>query len=141
MCDRHEFFFEFDKAFNHQLIEKFEASPDHPLAPDVAPALTGVYALCFQGQLVYAGKALNTTLARRLTEHYRKIAGRRNIEVSEVSCRFLTIDGDWFVRAAEDALIQYYTPLWQSSGFGSHVPGRGRPGIRTSRWDQEYPPR
>jgi hypothetical protein len=65
MCDRHEFFFEFDKAFNHQLIEKFEASPDHPLAPDVAPALTGVYALCFQGQLVYAGKALNTTLARR----------------------------------------------------------------------------
>jgi hypothetical protein len=43
------------------------------------------------------------------------------------------------VRAAEDALIQNYQPLWQKSGFGSHVPGRGRPGIRISKWDQEYP--
>lgn len=141
MCERHAFFFEFDKAFNHQLIDKFEASPEHPLTLDIAPPLKGVYALYHRRQLVYAGKALNTTLARRLTEHYRKIDGRRNIEVAEVSCRFLVIDGDWFVRAAEDALIQKYQPGWQSSGFGSHVPGRGRPGIRTSRWDQEYPPR
>ena len=141
MCDSHEFFFEFDKAFNHQLIEKFEASPEHPLTADVAPPLKGVYALYHQGELVYAGKALNTTLARRLTEHYRKIIGRRHIKVSVVSCRFLVIEGDWFVRAAEDALIQHYTPLWQSSGFGSHVPGRGRPGIRVSSWDRQYPPR
>lgn len=94
-----------------------------------------------RGELVYAGKALNTTMARRLSEHYRKIAGRRNIEVAGVSCRYLVIDGDWFVRAAEDALIQNYKPLWQSSGFGSHVPGRGRPGTRISRWDQDYPPK
>ena len=139
MCDKHDFFFEFDKAFNHQLIEKFEASPEHPLAPDVAPPLTGVYALYHGRELVYAGKALNTTLARRLTEHHRKIAGRRNIVVEDVSCRFLIIDGAWFVRAAEDALIQNYQPLWQKSGFGSHLPGRGRPGIRISKWDQEYP--
>jgi len=141
MCDRHEFFFEFDRAFNHQLIEKFEASPDHPLTLDIAPPLKGVYALYHRRGLVYAGKALNTTLARRLNEHYRKIAGRRNIDVADVSCRYLVIDGDWFVRAAEDALIQNYQPMWQNSGFGSHVPGRGRPGIRVSRWDQEYPPR
>jgi len=139
MCDEHHFVFEFDKAYNHQLIEKFEASPEHPLAVDVAPPIKGVYALYYRGELVYAGKALNTTLARRLAEHHRKIAGRRNIEVSEVTCRFLTIDGDWFVRAAEDALIQYYAPLWQNSGFGSHVPGRGRPGIRRSQWDTMYP--
>ena len=141
MCDQHEFFFEFDKAFNHQLIEKFEASPEHPLAPDVAPPRKGVYALYHEGELVYAGKALNTTLARRLSEHFRKIAGRRNINTAEMTCRFLIMDGDWFVRAAEDALIQNYQPLWQNSGFGSHVPGRGRPGIRTSRWDDKYPPR
>src|SRR3990170_302542 len=107
MCDRHEFFFEFDKAFNHQLIEKFEASPEHPLTPDIAPSLKGVYALYHKGQLVYAGKALNTTLAKRLTEHYRKIESRQNINVSEVTCRFLIIEGDWFVRAAEDALITH----------------------------------
>jgi hypothetical protein len=141
MCDQHQFVFEFDKAFNQQLIEKFEASPEHPLTPDVAPRMTGVYALYYRGQLVYAGKALNTTLARRLTEHYRKIRGRRSIDASEVSCRFLTIEGDWFVRAAEDALIQHYSPLWQKSGFGSHVPGRGRPGVRKSPWDIQYPPK
>ena len=140
MCDKHQFVFEFDRAYNHQLIEKFEASPEHPLTQDVAPARKGVYALYCRGELVYAGKALNTTLARRLAEHHRKIAGRQNIDVSETSCRFLIIDGDWFVRAAEDALIQHYSPLWQNSGFGSHVPGRGRPGIKTSAWDTTYPP-
>jgi len=141
MCDQHEFFFEFDKAFNHQLIEKFEASPAHPLTEEVAPRCKGVYALYHRGDLVYAGKALQTKLGRRLSEHYRKIAGRRNIEVGDITCRFLVIEGDWFVRAAEDALIQNYNPLWQTSGFGSHVPGVGRPGTRVSRWDRDFPPR
>ncbi len=100
MCDQHEFVFEFDKAYNHQLIEKFELSPEHQLTPTLAPPRKGVYSLYHQGMLVYAGKALNTTLARRLAEHYRKIEGRQNIDVATVSCRFLTIDGDWFVRAA-----------------------------------------
>lgn len=141
MCDRHQFVFEFDKAYNQQLIEKFEDSPEHLLTADVAQPQKGVYALYYRGKLVYAGKALNTTLARRLGEHLRKIAGRANIDVSEVSCRFLLIEGDWFVRAAEDALIQHYSPLWQNSGFGSHMPGRGRPGVRVSIWDKKYPPR
>ncbi|MDP2675082.1 MAG: Eco29kI family restriction endonuclease [Dehalococcoidia bacterium] len=141
MCDQHEFFFEFDRAFNHQLIEKFEASPAHPLTEEVAPRSKGVYALYHRGDLVYAGKALQTKLGRRLSEHYRKIAGRRNIEVGDVTCRFLVIEGDWFVRAAEDALIQNYKPLWQTSGFGSHVPGVGRPGTQVSRWDRDFPPR
>ena len=140
MCDQHEFFFEFDKAFNHQLIEKFEASPEHRLAVDVAPREKGVYALYYQGAIVYAGKALNTTLGRRLAEHYAKVASRQNINVQDVTCRFLILEGDWFVRAAEDALIQSYKPAWQSSGFGSHVPGAGRPGIIVSRWDRQYPP-
>jgi len=141
MCDLHEFVFEFDKAYNHQLLEKFEASPEHALAEDVAPREKGVYALYHSGELVYAGKALQTKLSRRLAEHYRKIVSRLNIGVGDVTCRYLVIRGDWFVRAAEDALIQNYQPAWQTSGFGSHVPGVGRPGIRTSRWDQDYPPR
>ena len=64
MCDKHEFFFEFDKAFTHQLIAKLEASPLHPLTEDVAPANKGVYALYRHGKIVYAGKALETTLKR-----------------------------------------------------------------------------
>lgn len=141
MCDRHNFFFEFDKAFTVQLIEKFEASPTHPLTEDVAPPEKGVYALYRRGAIVYAGKALRTTLRRRLAEHARKIAGRRNISLRQMTCRFLVIGSDWFVRAGEHALIESYDPAWNLSGFGSHVPGIGRPGVRRSRWDTEFPPR
>ncbi len=141
MCDKHNFFFEFDKAFTDQLIYKFEESPAHPLTEDIAPSTKGVYALYRHRKIVYAGKALDTTLRRRLGEHARKIGGRRNIELSEMTCRFLIIDSAWFVRAGEHALIESYEPKWNLSGFGSHVPGRGRPGIRTSKWDTEFPPK
>jgi len=141
MCDQHRFFFEFDRAYTQQLIEKFEASPSHPLKEDVAPPEKGVYALYRAGEIVYAGKALQTTLKRRLAEHTRKISGRRNIKLQEMTCRFLIIDGDWFVRAGEHALIETYKPAWNASGFGSHVPGRGRPGIKRSKWDTDFPPK
>jgi len=140
VCERHQFFFEFDKAFTDQLIRKFEASPEHALSEDVAPPLKGVYALYRHGKLTYAGKALDTTLKRRLGEHARKIQGRKNISLDSMTCRFLIIDSDWFVRAGEHALIETYDPKWNNSGFGSHVPGRGRPGIKVSKWDSDFPP-
>lgn len=141
MCDRHDFFFEFDKAFTAQLIEKFQASPEHELTLEVAPPKRGVYALYRSSKVVYAGKALLTTLKRRLAEHARKISGRKNIELREMTCRFLILDSDWFVRAGEHALIESYDPEWNRSGFGSHVPGRGRPGIKRSKWDIQFPPK
>jgi hypothetical protein len=140
MCEKHRFIFEWDKAYTAQLISKFEASPKHPLAEDVAPPEKGVYALYRKGRLVYAGKALQTTLKRRLAEHAKKISSRRNISLKEMACRFLIIDSDWFVRAGEHALIESYQPEWNASGFGSHVPGKGRPGIRKSKWDTDFPP-
>ena len=139
--DKHTFFFEFDKAFTAQLIQKFEASPEHRLTEDTAPPNKGVYAIYRNGKLVYAGKALQTTLRRRLAEHARKISGRRNIRLQEMTCRFLIIDSDWFVRAGEHALIESYHPQWNLTGFGSHVPGRGRPGIKRSKWDTQFPPK
>jgi hypothetical protein len=141
MCDQHNFIFEFDKAFTTQLIQKFEASPAHPLTEDIGPPEKGVYALYWKGKIVYAGKALQTTLRRRLGEHARKIAGRKKISLAQVACKFLIIESDWFVRAGEHALIESYDPQWNLSGFGSHVPGRGRPGIRRSKWDTKFPPR
>jgi len=139
MPDSHKFEFEIDRAIRTQVREKLEASPELPLSEGAVPAKKGVYALYWKGKLVYAGKALHTTLKRRLAEHARKIAGRRNIAVSQMTCRFLTIESDWFVRAAEDALISTYKPLWNASGFGSHVPGRGRPGTRVGQWDRAFP--
>ena len=116
--DPHEFVFEIDLAIRTQVIQKLEASPQLPLANDAAPAVKGVYALYWKSKLVYAGKALQTTLRTRLNQHYRKIDGRKNIGAAEMTCRFLTIASDWFVRAAEDALIASYTPAWNTSGFG-----------------------
>jgi hypothetical protein len=139
MCDKHDFEFEFDKAYTHQLIEKFEASPQHDLVMDVASPKKGVYALYHKGRLVYAGKAMDTTLKRRLNEHTRKIESRKNIRLADMSCRFLIINSDWYVRAGEHALITSYKPEWNASGFGSHIPGKGRPGIRVSKWDSMYP--
>lgn len=139
MCDKHKFVFEFDRAYTGQLIEKFEASPQHPLTIDVAPPRKGVYGLYHKRKMVYAGKALDTTLKRRLNEHARKISSRQNIKLGDVTCRFLVIESDWYVRAGEHALITSYKPAWNASGFGSHVPGRGRPGIKVSKWDSEFP--
>jgi len=87
MCDQHNFFFEFDKAFTTQLIQKFEASPAHPLTEEIAPPEKGVYALYWKGRIVCAGKALDTTLRRRLAVQASQIAGRKN-----VSRIFLTVN-------------------------------------------------
>ena len=44
------------------------------------------------------------------------------------------------VFAAEFALIAEYKPAWNFTGFGSKVPGKGRPGTeRISRWDKQFP--
>jgi hypothetical protein len=99
----------------------------------------GVYALYRNRKIVYAGKALQTTLKRRLNEHTKKISGRRNIALKEMTCRYLILGSDWFVRAGEHALIESYEPQWNLSGFGSHVPGKGRPGIKVSKWDTDFP--
>jgi hypothetical protein len=125
MADPHEFVFEIDRAIRTQVREKLEVSLELRLSEDVAPAKKAVYVLYWKGKLVYAGKALHTTLKRRLAEHTRKISGRRNIALNQMTCRFLTIDSDWFVRAAEDALISSYKPLWNGQRVRNSRPGAG----------------
>lgn len=118
MCNKHRFIFEFDRAYTDQLIKKIEASPEHPLHLDVATPEKGVYVLYRRGTIVYAGKALQTTLRRRLNEHRIKLSGRKNISLKQMTCRFLIIDNDWFIRAGEYALIVSYKPEWNATGFG-----------------------
>jgi hypothetical protein len=146
MCDQHRFRFHLSRAYSEQAVEQFEASPPHPLSAHQAPREFGVYAL-YQGRSrrapVYVGKALNTTLARRLTEHAKKVGSRQGLRLDDMWCRYLVMDRTdeaWVAASAEAALITHYKPQWQKSGFGSHIPGAGRPGIKTSRWDTDYPP-
>lgn len=145
--DPHRFVFDLDRAIGTQVIERLEESPLISLCTGVGPKESGIYALYHKGDLVYIGKASKETtkskrdLRGRLNEHVRKIDGRQNIQLPEMKCRYLTFDSDWWVIAAELAIIRNYEPAWNESGFGSKTPGVGRPGThRVSAWDQQFPP-
>jgi hypothetical protein len=142
----HYFEFDLDRGIRAQVVEKLEASPLLPLEKSVGPAASGIYALYYHDKLVYLGKASRTltkshrTLRGRLAEHVDKIDARQNIALDDVKCRYLTFASDWWVFAAELALISHYEPEWNASGFGSKTPGIGRPGThRVSRWDAMFP--
>lgn len=72
--------------------------------------------------LVYVGKASRgttkskRTLRARLSEHAAKISQRRNITLDNMKCRYLTFSSEWWVFAAEFALITHYLPEWNESG-------------------------
>ena len=129
------------------LVKAFETTSFYQLAIDLEelnPDGKGIYALYAedQGKPAYVGKTDKSgNVRKRLLEHARKIEGRKNIKVSDIRFRYLIIHEDWLVRACEEYLIKHYSPAWQGSGFGSHVPGAGRPGKKgPNRFDQMYPP-
>jgi hypothetical protein len=142
----HYFDFDLDKGIRTQVVEKLEASPSLDLIRGAGPLASGIYALYWKKKLVYIGKASKgttksgRTLRARLSEHAVKIQGRKNIDLDDMACRYLTFASEWWVFAAEFALITHYQPEWNASGFGSKVPGIGRPGThRISRWDASFP--
>jgi hypothetical protein len=150
--DPHHFEFDLDPGIRDQVVKKLESSPLLPLQKGVGPQESGIYALYYKGKLVYIGKASKETtkskrtLRGRLSEHCGKISGRRNITLADVKCRYLTVPSEWWLIAAEFALVTYYVARgdleWNFSGFGSKTPGIGRPGThRISKWDTLFPPR
>ena len=140
--DGGRFQFNFTKAVQSQFADQLEAQHEKPLAGPEAPAEPGVYVLYWKAKPVYVGSAVSgARLTSRLRQHAGKISGRRNISIDEMTCRFLATDEDWMATAAERTMIEKYHPPWQGSGFGGHVPGRGRPGTRVSQWDKWFPPR
>jgi hypothetical protein len=144
--DPHYFEFDLDRAIRFQVVEKLEASPLLPFKKGIGPAESGIYALYYKGTLVYIGKATKgitrskRTLRGRLNEHVGKISRRQNITLDDMKCRYPTFVSEWWVFAAEFALMAHFQPEWNDSGFGSKTPGVGRPGThRVSRWDQLFP--
>jgi Eco29kI restriction endonuclease len=118
------------------------------LTKGAGPQASGIYALYFKDRLVYIGKASKETtkskrtLRARLAEHVGKISGRKTITLDDMKCRCLTFASEWWVFAAEFALMTHYRPEWNESGFGSKKPGIGRPGThRVSRWNELFPKR
>lgn len=144
----HHFDFDLDRGIREQVVQKLEASPLLELCRTAGPKESGIYALYFRDSLVYLGKASKgktksvRTLRARLSEHCGKIEARLNISLADMKCRYLTFESEWWVFAAEFALISHYKPEWNYSGFGSKMPGAGRPGTyRVSSWDERYPKR
>jgi hypothetical protein len=147
-ADPHHFDFDLDRGIRAQVVEKLESSPLLSLNREAGPTASGIYALYYKRRLVYIGKASKETtkskrtLRARLSEHAIKISGRKNIKLDDMKCRYLRFDSEWWVFAAEFALMVHYQPEWNASGFGSKVPGKGRPGTeRVSRWNELFPPR
>ena len=85
MCDRHDFTFDVDRAYEDQLAAVLDASPTHPIETPDAPGVYGVYVLYWHGVPVYVGQARR--LRNRLRDHQRKIEGRRGIYPEEVTCK------------------------------------------------------
>ena len=144
--DPNYFQFDLDKGIRLQVVEKLESTPSIPLAKGDGPNDSGIYALYHNGVLVYVGKASKGTtksqrsLRDRLSEHVGKLSGRQGLLISEMTCRYLVFDSEWWVFAAEFALISHYAPEWNDSGFGSKTPGVGRPGTsRVSKFDAKFP--
>jgi len=143
MCDAHEFVFDVDSAFAHQLVVTLEASPEHPLTAPEANRKFGVYVLYENRKPVYVGQAVGIGgVAGRLRDHLKKIEHRKGISVGDVTCRHLLIRQQWEVSRAETALIVKYGPTWNGiPGFSMHVAGAGRPGMPnyTNEWERRFP--
>lgn len=144
-ADPHHFDFDLDRGIRDQVITALEASPLLALERGAGPTSSGIYALYYRRDLVYIGKATREmtssgrTLRDRINEHVSKIEGRV-IDMTDMQFRYLLFDSEWWVIAAEYALMRHYAPDWNNSGFGSKTPGRGRPGTeRVSRWDGQFP--
>ncbi len=119
------------RAVKEQLIEAFAT-----LAParlddkhlSQVPPQRGVYQL-YDGSLqVCVGKAGN--LRNRLRDHYRKVSGRKNIDLKSLNFTCLSINKNWTALAPEAQLIEHYKQnggsIWNGRGFGPHDAGRGR---------------
>ena len=147
--DPHHFDFDLDRGIREQVVEKLENSPLLALEKNVGPRSSGIYALYHADDPlpVYLGKASKgttkseRTLRARLNEHVSKIKGVKSLSLADMKCRYLTLASEWWVFAAEYALIVHYNPAWNTTGFGSKVPGKGRPGTpqRISKFDKLFP--
>lgn len=104
----------------------------------------GVYQLYLNGKFVYVGKA-DKSLPARLGNHLRKISGRRNISLDEVTFSCLYVAEDFSALAPEQLLITHHKGQgdipWNNNGFGNKDPGRQRDStvLKRNHFDVLFP--
>ena len=146
------------------------AQQKHSLAhiPDFYGA--GVYAIYYKGDFapyamlsgrehpIYVGKAdpdnpaakdaikQGTKLSARLREHAKSIRkARTTLKIEDFECRFLIVQTG-FQKSAEDYLINFFKPIWNSEtkicfGLGKHGDSSDTRGNKRSPWDTMHPGR
>lgn len=146
------------------------AQHKHSLAeiPDFYGA--GVYAIYYKGAYapyaklsgkehpIYVGKAdpdnpaakdairQGTKLSARLHEHAKSIRkARTTLDIEDFECRFLIVQTG-YQKSAEDYLINFFKPIWNSEtkicfGLGKHGDSSDTRGNKRSPWDTLHPGR
>lgn len=106
--------------------------------------LPGVYQLYLDDELVYVGKA-DRSLPARLRQHKRKVSGRANISLENMTFCCLYVAEDFSALAPEKLLINRYAQRgeapWNRNGFGGKDPGRRRDHtvIKENHFDNVFP--
>ncbi len=144
------------RALGDQLAEALEGLAPAPLTKSNLvkleeqaqaknlPSRSGVYQLFRGDELIYIGKA-DKPLAGRLENHRKKISGRRNISIEEMSFRCLYVAEDFTAVAPEKLLIKKHKAdggiPWNANGFGNKDPGRNRDNsvLKANHFDVKFP--
>ncbi|MBB4969219.1 Eco29kI family restriction endonuclease [Saccharothrix violaceirubra] len=144
-----EFKLNITKALGDQLQERLASLRRAPLTPPTVAAiepLAGVYELWHGDKRVYVGKATASKgLNQRLSEHLRKLSGRRYIDLAEFTFMCLYVEEDLDAAAPEKLLIKRYRNTsgcpWNNNGFGNKDPGRNRDSsrVKENHFDARYP--
>jgi hypothetical protein len=105
---------------------------------------SGVYRLYHADRLIYIGKA-DKSLPVRLSQHHKKISGRRGIDITEMTFECLYVEEDLAAVAREKLLIDRHRANgdipWNYNGFGNNDPGRERDTtkVKDGHFDSLYP--
>lgn len=129
----------------------------------------GVYALYYSGDFeayrqlartehpIYVGKAdpnhnaakdaitQGAKLSIRLREHAKSISKANNLRLEDFECRFLIVQTG-FQKSAEEYLIKFFQPIWNSEtqicyGLGKHGDSSTTRVNKRSPWDTMHPGR
>ena len=149
MAATRHFTFDLTGALAQQLEAALPGLTQAPLTLDAledVDTVPGIYQLYLRAELIYIGKA-DRNLRARLTDHHRKISGRLNITIEDMSFTGLYLEGTWIPVGPEQMLInkrKLFTgaePLWNTNGFGMNDPGSRRDNtfFKEDHFDVMYP--
>lgn len=146
------------------------AQARHPLSKIPQFYGAGVYAIYYKGDFehyealsgtehpIYVGKAdpvypsakdaiaQGTKLFGRLSEHAKNIKkAKTTLDIEDFECRFLIVQSG-YQKSAEDYLINFFNPIWNSEkkvcfGLGKHGDSSETRGNKRSPWDTFHPGR